>query len=218
MDRAHLSDRCLALPLFPLPGVVLMPGARMPLHVFEPRYRALVRDCLDSDGILAIPQILPEEEAQHLGRPGLYPYAGVGRIARHEELEGGRFNILVEPLGRVKITGEAASDAPYRVARAELLDDVPGDAERLRAVGGRLKGLFLPALARSGREGQGLAKQLGKLPAELLPEAVAPLLVRGGPERQAWLAENSAWKRANMVEAEVLALLAAAAAQGVAEA
>lgn len=208
MERVLLEGACRSLRLFPLPGAVLMPGAAMPLHVFEPRYRQLVKDCLAGDGILAIPQIRAGEEPAHLGRPGLYPYAGVGRIAAHQELPDGRYNIVVEPVGRVRILQELAADTPWRVVEAELLPERGAEVARLAEIGRRLRGLFGPLAARAGERGEAIERMMQQIPAERVAEAIAPWVLADSDVRQDYLAEDDAVRRAQRVESGVLQLLA----------
>ena len=120
MDRARLAEACHALPLFPLPGTLLFPGALLPLHIFEPRYRALVADCLREGRPLSVCQIHPAEVQHASGTPRLLPYAGVGIIAAHEKLPDGRSNIVLQPLGRVRIDTERATDTLYQIGRAHV--------------------------------------------------------------------------------------------------
>ena len=82
------------LPLFPLPQVALFPGATLPLHVFEPRYRTMIRDVLASHRILAVVQITAREPLDAHGNPPIAAVAGVGLVVDHMEMPGGRYNIL----------------------------------------------------------------------------------------------------------------------------
>ena len=68
-----------ALPIFPLPNCVLLPGGLLPLHVFEPRYRELTRDCLSGTQLMAIARLRPGYEQTYYGRPPVYERCGVGR-------------------------------------------------------------------------------------------------------------------------------------------
>ncbi len=113
------------LKVFPLPASVLLPGMAMGLHVFEPRYRALTRDALEGDGVLAIPMLASGWEPDYLGRPPLRPLAGVGVIERNEKLADGRYNLLVRGVARVRIVEEHLQVRPYREVRAELAAEVP---------------------------------------------------------------------------------------------
>jgi Lon protease-like protein len=119
--RAALRE----LPLFPLPQAVLFPGALMPLHVFEPRYRQMTRDALDTHRVIVVAQILaPATDPQ--SQPTIANVAGAGAIVEAQELPDGRFNILLEGRARVHLT-ELPFVPPYRRARGEILDDKPGE-------------------------------------------------------------------------------------------
>ncbi len=207
-ERARLLEACRALPLFPLPGTVLLPGSLLPLHVFEPRYRQLIADCLRDELPLSVCQVLPEDAADASGSPRIFPFAGVGIIGAHQELPDGRYNVLVQPVGRVRIVSEQASGRGYRVARAELLDDLPVDHGELVAEGDRVRSLFTPLVGRMGQVGEGVARALRSLPPERVPEAVASVVLRTDDTRQRFLAEDNPLRRASMVEEAVLTLLA----------
>ena len=115
------ASRTLRLPIFPLPGAILFPRSQLPLHIFEPRYRAMVSDALDGSGQIGMiqPQA-PEEE----GAP-LYQVGCVGEIISVEELDDGRFNIILHGSKRFRMIGEADLDTPYRNAEvdAQAFDD-----------------------------------------------------------------------------------------------
>jgi len=116
-------DWLYELAVFPLPRVVFFPGTPLPLHIFEPRYRALMRDCLKSGRrAMAVTLLKPGYEANYEGRPDMHLVCSVGRIERHEELSDGRFNLSLRGLGRVRLHELPEGDLPYRRAHAELLD------------------------------------------------------------------------------------------------
>lgn len=104
----------LRVPVFPLAGALLFPGAQLPLHVFEPRYRAMVRDALASDRLIGM--IQPRDQGDP---PSLFEVGCIGRISACEELEDGRYNIVLEGLGRFRIAREAAVETPYRQVDAD---------------------------------------------------------------------------------------------------
>ncbi|MDP2309384.1 MAG: LON peptidase substrate-binding domain-containing protein [Pseudomonadota bacterium] len=207
-DRARLLEACRSLPLFPLLGVVLLPGSLLPLHVFEPRYRQLVADCLRDKRPLSVCQVLPEDAADTTGSPRILPYAGVGIIGAHQELPDGRYNVLVQPVGRVRILSESPSGLLYRIANAELLDDIVVDPVELAVEGDRVRSLFTPLVGRMGEVGEGVARALRSLPPERVPEAVASVVLRTDDARQRFLAEDNPLHRAALVEEAVLTLLA----------
>jgi Lon protease-like protein len=109
-----------ALPLFPLPQAVLFPGAVLPLHVFEPRYKAMIRDCLASHRALAVVQVTDPSQRDEHGHPAIASVAGAGLIVDHAELSEGRYNILVRGQARVRVE-ELPFVPPYRTARATVL-------------------------------------------------------------------------------------------------
>lgn len=104
------------LALFPLPNAVLFPGALLPLHVFEPRYRAMTADVLNGTHELSVVLIRPGPLDEH-GHPQIASIAGIGRIVRHERLHDGRYNIALQGMARVKLE-ELPFEPPYRTARA----------------------------------------------------------------------------------------------------
>lgn len=119
-----------AVPVFPLSGVVLLPEQRLPLHIFEPRYRAMVRDALESSPYIAVARIAgdPHAEPSEIAR-----IVTVGRIVAHQRLPDGRFNILVE--GRVRVElDELPFQPPYRRARGTLLPEPLGVAAEVLPV------------------------------------------------------------------------------------
>jgi ATP-dependent Lon protease len=111
------------LAVFPLPRVVFFPGTQLPLHIFEPRYRTMMRDCLNSGRLaMAVTLLKPGYETDYDGRPPMHDLCTVGRIEKHEELPDGRFNLVLRGLHRAKLHELPAGDLPYRRASAELLD------------------------------------------------------------------------------------------------
>jgi Lon protease-like protein len=122
------------IPLFPLPGVVLLPGTLLPLHIFEPRYRAMVADALSGDRTIGMAMMKPGWE--RAGRnPAIYPVGGAGRIVDSEELPDGRYDIVLQGEFRYRVLEESAP-APYRVARVERIPSVSfaDPLERARTV------------------------------------------------------------------------------------
>jgi len=117
------------VPVFPLAGVVLLPEQRLPLHIFEPRYRAMVRDALEGDAHIAVACVdgdLQREPAR------IHPVATVGRIVAHQRLPDGRFNILVEGVLRARLD-ELPFVPPYRRARVTPLGDPAADVAEVSA-------------------------------------------------------------------------------------
>ena len=124
MNPADLPE---TLPLFPLAGAVLLPRARLPLHIFEPRYLAMIEDCLKSERRL-IGMIQPRGEAAG-GPVGLAQVGCAGRLTSFSETEDGRFMVTLTGIARFAVTEEVAGFVPYRRARvsfAPFLSDLGG--------------------------------------------------------------------------------------------
>jgi Lon protease-like protein len=111
--------------LFPLPNLVLFPHAVQPLHIFEPRYRQLLADTLDSDRLMALVMLQPGWEEDYHQSPAIHAVACLGRVAAEQRLPDGRYNLLLHGLRRARILDEVPGDRMYRTARVELLEDVP---------------------------------------------------------------------------------------------
>ncbi len=108
--------------LFPLPNLVLFPGVIQPLHIFEPRYRKLMEDAINSDQLIAMAMLKPGWENSHSGQPGLHDTLCVGKIVTHAQLPDGRYNLLLLGAKRANIIREIATDQPYRLADVRLIE------------------------------------------------------------------------------------------------
>ncbi len=122
-------DALAALPIFPLPNAVLLPGGLLPLHVFEPRYRELTRDCLAGHHLMGVARLRPGYETAYYGRPPVYERFGVGRIICSEELPDGRFALLLRGIARVELARELPAERPYRLVEARMLPDAQIDRD-----------------------------------------------------------------------------------------
>jgi len=114
-----MSDR--RFPIFPLPGAVLYPGLQLPLHIFEPRYRAMVSEALVRDRMIGM--IQPQRPVE--GAP-LFGIGGLGKIEEVEALPDGRFNIVLVGVSRFRILRELDVSTPFRQVEAELLEEPEG--------------------------------------------------------------------------------------------
>ena len=104
--------------IFPLPGAILLPGMQLPLHIFEPRYRALIGDALARDRLVGMVQ--PKGGGP---QPALFDVGCLGRIEDVEALEDGRYNIVLEGLQRFTIVRELDASTAFRQVEAELWDE-----------------------------------------------------------------------------------------------
>ena len=117
------------IPLFPLPEVVLFPGVRRPLLIYEPRYREMVADALKGNRIIGTVLLKPGFEANYEGRPPIYGIGCAGVIEDYEELPDGRYGILLRGLTTFRVVSEDQR-RPYRLARVEAIPEVLKDDER----------------------------------------------------------------------------------------
>jgi hypothetical protein len=120
----------MELPLFPL-HTVLCPGIALPLHIFEPRYRALVRDCVEASAPFGVVLI---RDGREVGG-GTISFSAIGTLAEIREAgryPDGRYDLLVVGTKRFAITDVSTDREPYLVAEATVIDDEIGDEDAAR--------------------------------------------------------------------------------------
>jgi Lon protease-like protein len=178
------------VPLFPLPNVVLFPDVPLPLHVFEPRYRALVKDALASHRTIGITLLKPGFEAHYHGRPPVYELGCTGSIVRDERFDDGRYNILLQGRERFRIVSEQPG-GPYRQAYVESLAEPGADGTSLATLRERV----LEALGRLA-EGPSFVLQ-GDVPPSLLVNGLCQELDLPPVEKLSLLACESVEARAS---------------------
>lgn len=174
--------RELRVPIFPLPEVVFFPQTILPLHVFEPRYRQMIKDCLDGDGWLSVAMLRPGWEKDYQGRPPVHAVAGAGEVIQAEVLADGRYNILLDGRARIRILEEEPPNGRlYRVVRAERIED-QGPSPADRTFQGRLQELraahaqLLTALGQSHPEVVGRLTVAGASPGAVIDRIVAAVV------------------------------------------
>ena len=104
------------IPVFPLPGALLLPRARLPLHIFEPRYLAMLEDCMKTPHRL-IGMIQPREVPN--GEKRLHAIGCAGRLTGFSETEDGRYMISLTGASRFRVKEEVAGFAPYRKCQVD---------------------------------------------------------------------------------------------------
>lgn len=117
-----MTSQTITVPLFPLPDTVFFPHTLIPLHVFEPRYKAMISDVLASESMLGVVQLRPGWDEDYFGAPPIYKVFGLGRIVEAEQWPDGRYDILVSGLYRAKLIQEIEHET-YRQAEVELIQD-----------------------------------------------------------------------------------------------
>ena len=120
------------LPLFPLPNIVFFPHTRLPLHVFEPRYRQMIKDVMEADQRFGIVLLRPGWEADYFGAPNVYELGTLGTVEQAVPLDDGRFNIVVRGDVRFRILDEV-SRVPYRTARVIAEPEIARDIDKAYA-------------------------------------------------------------------------------------
>ncbi len=176
------ADRPLRIPVFPLAGALLFPRAQLPLHIFEPRYRAMIRDSLAGDKMIGM--IQPRDEAVP---PALFDIGCLGKIVGSEQLDDGRFNIVLEGLSRFRILREVESDTVYRQVEAECGGF--GDEEDPDPLG-LAQRAELEQEARRYADALGYAvdwEAVGRLDDEMLVNGIAQIAPLGVASKQALL-------------------------------
>lgn len=131
----------MEIPLFPL-HVVLFPGAPLPLHVFEPRYRALLADCLAAGAPFGVVCLTAGGEAG----PGTVAFARVGTLAEIREVArypDGQADLVTIGTGRFRLTDVVADRRPYLVGIGETLDEPLGDPEHANRLAGLVRWRFV---------------------------------------------------------------------------
>lgn len=115
------DNRAVRLSIFPLSGVLLFPGLQLPLHIFEPRYRAMMSDAMARDRRIAM--IQPQMPGE--GAP-LFSVGCVGKIGEFEALDDGRFNVILEGVARFRLLRELDVATPFRQIEGQLIEEDAG--------------------------------------------------------------------------------------------
>jgi uncharacterized protein len=188
-------SRAIRVPLFPLPGAILFPRSQLPLHIFEPRYREMVRDAIDGPGRIAMIQPLRLDDDN---QAPLYRVGCVGEIVGVEELDDGRFNIVLLGTNRFRLIEEAGEDSPYRCANVDIEAFDDGEPEPLALI----------QRAEVEREARRLGDALGlavdwaavaQLDDEMLVNAIAQVAPFDVGAKQALLEQASLTERADLL-------------------
>jgi Lon protease-like protein len=142
------------IPIFPLEDVMLFPGMSVPLHVYEPRYKAMIADALKGNRIIGMVLLRPGYEKDYERSPSVFTVGCAGVINEVEQLPNGEYNITLGALTKYRITREEASK-PYRIAHVTpIADDVSSaDTAPLHDRRQRLEKLIASSGGRTGLRG-----------------------------------------------------------------
>src|SRR5947199_1511729 len=144
-DLTEPSRSLSAVPLFPLPNVVLFPRAVLPLHIFEERYKQMTHDALRGKRQIAMALLRPGWEKNYYPRPAIERVVCVGTILSHERLPDGKYNFLLQGHTRARVVRELG-DRTYRLAELEPLRQTSDLEIDLGEDRQRLERVFRPAL------------------------------------------------------------------------
>ena len=191
-----MSQTTARVPIFPLAGALLFPRAQLPLHIFEERYRAMVRDAIAGDNRIAM--IQPSTPPGTSDPRTLFGAGCVGEIVGVEELDDGRFNLVLQGTSRFRLIAEVDAGTLYRQADIDLSAYDDGEPDPL------------PLAMRSAVEQEarrfGDALRLvvdwdavGQLDDELLVNAIAQVAPFDTAAKQALLEEPDLVGRAGLV-------------------
>ncbi len=188
--------------LFPLPNLVLFPHVMQPLHIFEPRYRAMMEEAIETDQLMTLALFAPGWENNYEGRPPLLPMACLGRIATHQRLPDNRFNLLLLGLKRVRMVRELPPVKLFREAQVEICEDIYSSATAPTR-GGLQKQLvdsFKSILPTLGEAQQQVDELLGNnVPLGVLTDIVSYTLDLGRSLKEQLLHECNVDRRAALL-------------------
>ncbi len=189
------------LSIFPLPGAILFPGMHLPLHLFEPRYTAMISDAMARDRRIGMIQPRPEltspESARgDAERPALFDLGCVGRIAEVEAMDDGRYNVILEGTSLFRVVRELDVATLFRQVEAELL---PVGADETLSLGDRSS---LEMESRRFAESQGYAvdwEAVTRLDDQALVNGIAQIAPFDAAAKQALLEATTLADRADLI-------------------
>jgi Lon protease-like protein len=193
-----MSSKTLTrLSIFPLPGAILFPRMHLPLHIFEPRYRALVSDAMARDRWIGMIQPRQQPTPSHDQEPSLFGIGCVGKIVDVEALDDGRYNLVLEGQARFRMVRELDVTTPFRQIEAEL-EAISDEPEQL----GIANRASLEQQSRAFAQAQGYAvdwEAVNRLDDEALVNGIAQIAPFDPAAKQALLEAPSLSARAELI-------------------
>lgn len=193
-------DREFELPIFPLPGLVFFSHTRVPLHIFEERYRTMISEALDSDNRIGLVLLKPGWQRSYAGNPEVYEHGTMGVIETSSRYADGRYDILLRGVVRYRIVDEISHE-PYRVARVVADPEFHGSPERIPELRKSLNALAQRYLDNFPNEPD--LPEIESAPFDSLVNALVMAVNLPGETKQQFLALDDLSRRASSIE-EVL--------------
>jgi Lon protease-like protein len=204
MDDPMASQGFGTVRLFPLPNVVLLPGAVLPLHIFEERYKAMTADALVGDRQVAMALLRDGWEKSYYSRPPIEPVVCVGTILSHERLPDGNYNFLLQGHTRAQILGEINGQELYRIAKVKTLVETPAPEIDLELHRQKLTELFETGAYAMTGPAEPVRKLLaGPHPTPVVADLIAFNYFEDAAVKQAILAAPNVRARVERVIAEL---------------
>jgi Lon protease-like protein len=174
-----------------------MPSSLLPLHIFEPRYRAMLDHCLQTHRLLAIATLDPDQDPDEQGRPYVHPELGIGEICRHQPLPDGRSHILLRHVATAALHTELDVNTPFRRVQASQRPPLEGYApsSELRDLARHVAALAGPLGSRA---------KLFELEGDLWVDAMANLFLADERARRQYLFARDGDRRRQLVEAALV--------------
>lgn len=201
MHYSRISDLPDTLPLFPLPGALLLPRGQMPLNIFEPRYLAMIDTALAGNRLIGMIQPDPTQPAG-AALPSLYSVGCAGRLTQFAETGDGRYLVQLTGIARFRLVEEIPAITLFRQARVEF-EPFAADLEARRGEDQVDRDAVLTAL-RAFSEAHGIEidwKSINEAANEALVNALSMMAPFGVAEKQALLEARDLKARADMLVA-----------------
>jgi len=199
VDPQQLAAACAALPVFPLPRLVLMPRDTLPLHIFEPRYRQLIAHSLSTNKLLGLATLRPgPTDEMH---PPIYPTVAIAEIIEHFALPDGRSHIVVQWLAHGEIETELPSDYLFRLFKTRVFSAAQHEPPIFA-----LRQLVLQLGAYTD-EAADEAKRLSQLPGSELVDFLARRVFEDTDARLEYVSQETPEARAQLVEERLAELI-----------
>ena len=190
------AEKIGRLSIFPLAGALLFPRMHLPLHIFEPRYRALISDAMARDQRIGMIQPRPANNRDQVETPELFGMGCIGKIAHVEAMEDGRYNVVLEGLSRFRLLRELEVTTPFRQVEAQI------EAEMADEPLAGIQRADIEGESRRFAERQGFAvdwEAVGRLDDEALVNGIAQIAPFDAAAKQALLEAPTLAMRADLI-------------------